>query len=97
MSFHFANHDDDDKLIAVTSVDKADLDALAKHCADMRAAGEGNGKDDKLAMRADTFTITAWCERKGVTWKQFFRTPELIDRFIMDPDNAAFRVWQGRL
>lgn len=91
-------HEVDDKHERYVHVaDKADVDAVAKHCADMRAIGAGNGKVDKLAMTADAFTIQAWCDRKGVTWAQFFNTPELAKRFIEDPDNRAFRVWEGRL
>ena len=77
--------------------DKRDIDALAQHCADLRAVGAGNGKDDKLCMQADSFTIQAWCDRVGVTWRQFWNNPELINRFIADPDNAAFRIWEGKL
>lgn len=81
----------------IHTADKGDLDILAKHCSDLRAIGAGNGKDEKLAMSCDGFTIQAWCDKKGVTWRNFFNNPELQNRFIEDPDNAAFRVWQGKL
>ena len=48
-------------------------------------------------MRADVFTIQAWCDRHGVTFAQFMRDPKLADRFINDPDNAAFRIHTGRI
>lgn len=94
-------HEVDDKHERfVHAVDKADLDILAAHCAELRADGAGNGKDEKLAMRADGFTIMAWCDKVGVTWQKFWTGSdhkELQERFIQDPDNAAFRVWGGRL
>jgi hypothetical protein len=83
--------------VAIHEADRADLDALADHCRALHNSGQGNGKDQKLVMRADAFTIQAWCDAKGITWQQFWRDPKTIDRFLMDPDNSAFRVWKGRL
>lgn len=79
------------------SVDRRDLDIIKEHCAASRSAGLGNGKDDKLAMTCDGFTIWTWCVNKGVSWKEFWRDQKVQTRFLNDPDNAAFRVWQGRL
>lgn len=91
-------HEVDDKHERYVHVaDKADIDEVAKHCADLRAIGAGSGKDDKLAMHADGYTIMEWCNKVGVTWRQFWNNPELPKRFIEDPDNAAFRVWTGKL
>lgn len=88
-----AKHD-----VLLHAVDKRDLDTIAKHCADLRATGQVSTPDgDKLCMSADGFTIQAWCDAKGITWKEFFRDQKLQTRFIEDPDNAAFRVWTGRL
>lgn len=97
MGYFIAEHDDPDKLVMATTADKRDLDALAKHCADLRAVGAGNGKNDKLAMRADGWTINDWCVKRGITFAEFMRDKKLQTRFIEDPDNAGFRVWEGRL
>lgn len=82
--------------VGVTA-DKRDLDALAKHCADMRAIGAGNGKDDKLCMSVDGWVINDWCVKHGVTFADFMRDRRMQTRFIEDPDNAAFRIWEGKL
>jgi len=97
MGFFFDNHDDADKIVAVQTVERSDLDALARHCADMRHAGTGNRKDEKLAMSVDGWVINDWCVKRGVTFATFMRDQKLQTQFIEDPDNAAFRVWGGKL
>lgn len=81
----------------VHAVDASDINALADYCAGQRALGAGNGKDDKLCMHADGWTIMAWCNKVGLSWQQFWADPDAATRFIEDPDNAAFRVWEGKL
>ena len=97
MGFLIENHEDRDKLILATTADRRDLDTLAKHCADLRAVCGGNGKDDKLAMSCDGWTINNWCVKHGITFAEFMRDRKIQTRFIEDPDNAAFRIWTGRL
>lgn len=97
MGYLLDNHDDADKLVYAATANKADIDALAQHCADLRSVGAGNGREDKLCMRADGYTIESWCIRKGVTFAAFMRDQKLQKQFVEDPDNAAFRVWGGRL
>ena len=80
------------------AVDKADLDALADHCKALRSIGATtNTQGDWHAMSADPFTIQKWCDIKGITWTDFFRDPKHATHFVNDPDNAAFRVHQGRI
>lgn len=91
---------DNDHDVVIHAAQKSDLDILADHCKALHNAGAGNGKDEKLAMRADGWTIMDWCNRKGVSWQQFWSgsdAKQLQERFIEDPDNAAFRVWKGKL
>ena len=91
-------HEVDDKHDQYVHVaDKRDIDALAKHCGDLRSVGAGNGKEWKHCMSADSFTIQKWCDIRGVTWREFHNNSELRDRFIDDPDNRAFRIWEGKL
>jgi hypothetical protein len=91
---------DDDHDVHVHAASYSDLKLLADTCAEMRSAGMGNGKDEKLAMSCDGWTIMEWCNRKGVLWQNFWSGPdhkELQNRFLNDPDNAAFRIWTGRV
>jgi len=81
------------------AVDKADLDTVAEHCKALRSIGATkNTQGDWHVMSVDPFVIQQWCDRKGITWKEFMRTEAgHADAFINDPDNAAFRVHTGRI
>jgi len=89
---------DDQHDAHIHAAEKSDLDLVATHCGALRSAGATKTLDgDWHAMTCDGFTIMAWCNAKGVTWKEFFRDQTIQKRFIEDPDNAAFRVHTGRL
>lgn len=88
---------DHDKLLLATTADKRDVDMVAEHCKAMRSAKAGNGKDEKLAMSAPGWVVNDWCVKKGITFAEFMRDQRLQTRFVEDPDNSAFRVWEGRL
>ncbi|MEF2156395.1 hypothetical protein V3390_09195 [Luteimonas sp. FXH3W] len=87
----------DGKEVIFHEAKRSDIDLVKNHCADLRSIGAGEGKDDKWCMSAPGWVIIAWCDRHGVSWGDFMRNPELTNRFIEDPDNAAFRIWQGKL
>lgn len=88
---------DDDHDVHVHAADYGDVKLVADYCAEMRAAGCGNGKDEKLAMTVDTWVIMDWCNKKGIEWGVFMRDPAIQTRFLDDPDNAPFRIWTGRI
>ena len=89
---------DGDTVVAFNATAKADVDTVAEHCAALRSAGAVQNKDgDKLAASVPGWVIHDWCTRKGLTFRQFMQDRSLQDRFLMDPDNAAFRVWEGKL
>jgi len=91
-------HADANTVTTVASVSKADVDLVASHCAALRSAGHTTtGEGDKLAMSVPGWVINDWCTRKGITFREFMRDRPMQDRFLSDPDNAAFRVWQGRI
>ena len=88
-----AHHD-----VAIHEVSRADLDLIAEDCKARHNAGLTKTADgDWHVMRADPFTVQAWCDRNGITFAQFMRDQSLINRFIDDPDNAAFRIHKGRV
>lgn len=89
---------DDQHEAYVTAVDKSELDTVAAHCKALQSSGQTKTPDgDWMVMSAHGWTIVDWCNRKGVTFKQFMRDKIVQDRFINDPDNAAFRVHGGRI
>lgn len=94
----FIEYDNEHEGRLFHAVDKADLDTLAEHCKALRSIGATtNTQGDWHAMSADAFTIQSWCDRKGITWADFFRDKKHAEHFINDPDNAAFRVHTGRI
>lgn len=96
MRFRY-EHIDADTDVAIHEIDKADAQLLADHCKALHNAGAGNGKNEKLAMRVDGFFILDWCNKRGVTWAEFFRDRRLQEQFIEDPDLSMFRVWKGKV
>jgi hypothetical protein len=89
---------DDQHEAYVTAVDKSELDIVAAHCGALKSSGQTKTPDgDWMVMSAHPWTIVHWCNINGVSFKQFMREPKLMDRFINDPDNAAFRVHGGRV
>lgn len=88
-----AQHD-----VAIHEVDKADLDLIAEDCKARSNGGFTRTADgDWHVMRADAFTIQAWCDKTGVTWAQFFRDSKIVSRFLDDPDNGVFRIHKGKI
>lgn len=83
--------------VAIHELDRGVADALADHCAAMRAVNAGDRKDDKLCMSIDPFFIVKWCDLRGITFAEFMRDPRLQTQFVEDPDHAAFRIWEGKL
>lgn len=88
---------DDAKEAHIHAVDRQDLEIIKEHCAALHNAGLTGTKDDKLVMSCDGFTIMDWCNRKGIKWGHFWRDKKAQLRFLEDPDNAAFRVWKGKI
>lgn len=87
---------DKDNVAFVHSTAGEDLDTLIAHCKDL-SEHQKQGSDMKLAASVDGAVIMDWCNKRGVGWDVFFRDPALQTRFLDDPDNKAFRVWQGRI
>lgn len=94
MKGRIEEHGDSATIIHTASLD--DIKAVADNCAALRSIGHGNG-EDKLAMSAPGFVIMEWCNRRGIEWSDFMRSDELAERFINDPDNKNFRIWEGRV
>lgn len=72
--------------------------AVADYCANLRAIGATGSKDMKTAASVPGWVILQWCNLRGVTWADFFADgSKLPDKFLEDPDNRAFRIWEGRI
>ena len=88
---------DRDHVVSVHSANHSDLQAVADHCANLRAIGDTGSKDMKLAASVPAIFVQKYLNDNGVTFAEFMREPKHADRLLADPALAAFRVWQGRV
>lgn len=85
---------DEDSVALVHGVSGEDLDTIATYCRE--ASGDKQASDFKHAARVDGAVIMAWCNKRGIPWDKFFRDDKLVNEFLNDQENAAFRIWKGR-
>lgn len=38
-----------------------------------------------------------WCQQKGIKFQEFLNNPEVLKRFLNDPDNSLCRTKPGKL
>lgn len=86
----------DDALAFMHGISGRDLDTLATYAREAADAHKASG-DMKHVMSVDQTVIIDWCNKRGVSFKQFIRDEALQTRFLDDPDNATFRIWKGRI
>lgn len=58
-------------------------------------AGKNKSRDFYHAMHVEPIVIYAWLNKRGLTMKDFKN--DVLDQFIDDPDNSAFRIWKGKV
>jgi hypothetical protein len=88
---------DDKTLIDYAVITTDELKALADECSVQRDAGMSGDGDMKVLAHVNGWVIEDWCNRNGVVWAEFMRDPSIQTKFINDPCNKPFRVWQGRV
>lgn len=74
-----------------------DLSAVAEYASGLAGINAGDSKDMKLAAIVHPFMIYAYNAKRGITWEEFHADPKHMKNLINDPENAAFRVWKGRV
>lgn len=57
------------------------------------SAGKSKSGEWYHAARVDEVVILAWLNARGLKWSDF--KGDIVDNFLNDPENKAFRVWQG--
>lgn len=88
---------DEDHLAFVNEITHAELQAYKDRAAALRNGGHKVSKEFKLAASVPAFVVYDWCNKRGITHDEFMRNPKLADAFLNDPDNKAFRIWEGRV
>lgn len=79
---------------------KQDVEPYLKRVADMVSAGGTNAgknkaKDFYLAASVPQVVIYKWLNARGLKMSDFKH--DIVDEFLNDSDNAAFRVWKGKV
>lgn len=79
---------------------KQDIEPYLKRVQDMvsaggHAAGKNKAKDFYLAASVPQVVIHAWLNKRGLTMREFKH--DVVDDFLNDSDNSAFRVWKGKV
>lgn len=74
-----------------------DCTPIAEYAMAQSAAGFTGSSEMKHAARIPMVIVEKYCNERGITYSDFMRDPAHIKRITEDPDNAAFRIWKGRL
>jgi hypothetical protein len=63
----------------------------------MHNEGFHGSSDMRLAARIPLVVVEHYLAKNGIVYDEFAASQEHKRRLIMDPDNAHFRIWAGRL
>lgn len=59
------------------------------------SAGKNKAGDFYLAAKVPLVVVQAWLNKRGLKMSDFKH--DILDEFLNDSDNGAFRVWKGRV
>lgn len=84
----------DNKLIISRTQDCTPIaeDATRRH-----NQGEFGSSEMKHAARIPNVIIEKYMNDNGVTFEEVMNNPQHMKRIVENPDNAAFRIWKGKL
>lgn len=76
---------------------QTDPTPVLEHVAQQREAQETTfAADWRHVGTLDKHVVEMWVKKAGVKWTDRAAVREVIKKNLMDSDNAAFRVWEGR-
>lgn len=87
-------HFEEGRLIAQTSQDCTPIAEFAKA---QHNAGYHGSSEVKHAASIPLVIVEKYCNDNGVSFPEFMANPVHIKRVVEHPDNAAFRIWKGRI
>ena len=70
--------------------------AVADKAGHLRSAGLVGNKESKLVGAIPVKMWTEWAKKWGVKPNDHEAMKDVVARELADPDNAAFRVWEGK-
>ena len=86
-------HSDDHQTI----VRSQDCTPIAEYAKRQNNAGFYGTSEMKHATRIPNVIIEKYCIENGVSFADCLADPIHSKRIVENPDNAAFRIWKGRL
>lgn len=82
---------------ALVSGSVQDCTPIAEQAKAMHNEGFHGSSDMRLAARIPMIEIEKYLIKTGVSYAEFASSQEHKRRLVMDPANAHFRIWAGRL
>ena len=74
-----------------------DCTEIAEFCKEQRAMGEVGGSEMKHAACIPEVMVVAYCNVKGITFRDFLTDRSHIKAMLSDPTLKDFRIWQGNV
>ena len=74
-----------------------DCTAIAEYAKSRQREGHHGSSEMRFAASLPYVIVEKYCNDNHITFAEFMGNREHIKRICNDPDNAAFRIWPGRL
>ena len=74
-----------------------DCTAISEHCKEQRAIGNVGSGDLKHAAKIPEVIVQAYCNLKGITFREFIINKVHVRALLNDPAYADFRIWEGKV
>lgn len=74
-----------------------DCTPIAEYAKAQHNEGNFGTKEVKHAARIPNVIVEKYCNDNGITFEQFMGEEIHIRRLVMNPDNAMFRIWPGKI
>lgn len=84
---------DDRMLVSRTQ----DCTPYAEHAKALHNGGMHGTSEVKHAAKIPLVLVEKYCNEQGINLHEFLNNPAHIRRVVMNPDNAAFRIWPGKI
>lgn len=87
---------DDETLVFANYADMEKLREMQDTCARIKA--ETNSKGDVTPVASIPWEMhQRFFDLKGITFKEYMRSPDMRREFLNSPEVQGFRLWAGRL
>ncbi len=93
-TFHYSAHDDTAAIQVETDVTNIlEANKFQRSNQTMRHQSEAFNH----VARIDVNAINIWCKQRGIKYGEFLGNPEILQKFLNDPDNKAWRTRTGKI